>query len=803
MENTGKISQPKTSYASIAIQLPANNPYLEILIPADGDCLYTAIFVGYLLPTLNKRQEFIARLQNLIGNSTEVLPMIRDAKNLNDCIIRGANSINEFIRPEFKAYIIAFRKYMQLDDKKWGGALEIIKIKDKLNITIQEFVDNPSGMGGYVYSNATGQAHLNNPICVLHTHPNKKEIVQDDNDKLMLQAKIQSLPAKANPQHFRLLSTIPIPPAQLNSNLNKKLPEKQTSQSKKVNQVVDDIDPIYRRHDSLAWLIQGDSECGAAYFSDNKLFLTTNKSEQEIIFALIKDHLNEITKEIYEFSEKSKDLLTDELNPKITEFILQTLQCIAKLISKADKKIYLLGDTSHLNDGENSHLENFIRSLFKITFSIIDTYLGEKFFNYIMSLNFDEHFLQAVDKIKKDLTDEILANSAKYKVRNKKDKFQDSLRGRSLQTKQEMIKTIEFMFANIEEWLYPHAELDKARAFSIEFTEVLRKGNVQYLGYISSLIKSRSDNGRLYGAKKKKDQHAEMKILQQIINDNYILDNNGNIDQQRIKALRSQYIGISKKCCLNCDCAIEAVNNVIKKYTGVDNFILMRTVEGSGGKFPAAVPDFLKDCREFEEEFLVLRKTRSLLNAFQEKETHVDASRQKQRGSKSKKGSKRQENNNNSYSKEEHIYSNEFIPIYHGASRLKHNNGKTWQHYQSFSKSDAKMPNELRQISEILSNYPIESKSLDETTMQICFLKSAEDSFDVRKKVAKILNDLNFNIDKVTLSENEQYYVLTVKAANKKWGDFLESAIMQRQSIQCNFEGDNSHGLKNSRNTKS
>src|SRR5262249_42041824 len=90
----------------------------QIFIPADGDCLYTSIFVGYLLPAINNENDFKLRLRSLIGYAR---CLDAEPYALKKCIEDGMNNINWLKHPNFKEYITFFKRHMGLGDKTWGG----------------------------------------------------------------------------------------------------------------------------------------------------------------------------------------------------------------------------------------------------------------------------------------------------------------------------------------------------------------------------------------------------------------------------------------------------------------------------------------------------------------------------------------------------------------------------------------------------------------------------------------------------------------------------------------------------------
>lgn len=369
---------------------------------------------------------------------------------------------------------------------------------------------------------------------------------------------------------------------------------------------VNEVDPRLRRYEHLAWLIHGDDKCGATYFDDKEeyLCLATNNSNSPH-YPLIKDYLITTAKISEQFIQNLRYASLDssankeEINERIIQFLSNRIREIAALIDQANEQIRLFSTISFFSD--------FIQSCFKVTFSIIHGYLKNEFTDFAQPENRHE----AVKKI--DEVAKIAANNLCMKINN--------FRGIDNEIKKRMCRKVIYMFSTMETWIKPHANLCKNRAFDENLIDALSKGRVKLLG------------------DKERDLHAELKIIQKIITENNILDTKGNINRGVINDLPSYYIGVSKKCCLNCECTIRAVNEVLKEHGKKDDFIVLRTLKGSAKRFPAPVPDFLVDTA-FTEKFLRIRQHGNLEKAFKQAEKKlVPGDCQKQRRSRGSRGS--------------------------------------------------------------------------------------------------------------------------------------------------------------------
>jgi hypothetical protein len=124
-------------------------------------------------------------------------------------------------------------------------------------------------------------------------------------------------------------------------------------------------------------------------------------------------------------------------------------------------------------------------------------------------------------------------------------------------------------------------------AFPFKMAEAIRKGKFIFLEPSTT-------------TKKKRSLHAEMQIM-----DYLYLKNRKEFDSQN-----QIYLGISKKCCANCEVAIKAVNTLRN-----NRFVEVRG-EGHGFSFAADIPVFLKADVKIRKEFLVLRDVSNLEEVF-------------------------------------------------------------------------------------------------------------------------------------------------------------------------------------------
>lgn len=263
---------------------------------------------------------------------------------------------------------------------------------------------------------------------------------------------------------------------------------------------VNTISQRNRRLDSLAWLIQGDETCGAAYFDGECLLLATNEHEPLFVHQVIK-HLKHIATQAA--LKKSRG---EEYIPKVTK----------KEFESANSEFYVNATKTirHLTK-DQIFTRDFVDALNKITRSIIYSYLRPK----------------------------------------------------------------------------------SKKAFPLKLSEIIRNNPGKIL-----FPKNR-------GYPQYKTIHAELKIIQ------WLIDNN--------RLFRSGYIGVSKKCCVNCSNAITALNRVLKTSL-TERFFDTRGFHDN--LYPSAIPAFIYEftkrpqhrLRGIEAEFCRLSGVNTFQEAFPE-----------------------------------------------------------------------------------------------------------------------------------------------------------------------------------------
>jgi len=124
-------------------------------------------------------------------------------------------------------------------------------------------------------------------------------------------------------------------------------------------------------------------------------------------------------------------------------------------------------------------------------------------------------------------------------------------------------------------------------AFSFKMAEIMRKGEFIFL---------EKPNGKA----KSKMPHAELQIV------DYLYANR----LSNVNLSEPIYIGVSKKCCGNCESAMVALNAVI------GSKVIAVRGDGHGFNFLAGIPEFLKININIQEAFLMLRDVDTLEKAF-------------------------------------------------------------------------------------------------------------------------------------------------------------------------------------------
>ncbi|MDX2164059.1 MAG: hypothetical protein SFW07_01440 [Gammaproteobacteria bacterium] len=124
-------------------------------------------------------------------------------------------------------------------------------------------------------------------------------------------------------------------------------------------------------------------------------------------------------------------------------------------------------------------------------------------------------------------------------------------------------------------------------AFSFKMAEIMRKGEFIFL---------EKPNGKA----KSKMPHAELQIV------DYLYANR----LSNVNLSEPIYIGVSKKCCGNCESAMLALNAVM------GSKVIAVRGDGHGFNFLAGIPEFLRRNNKIQEAFLMLRDVDTLEKAF-------------------------------------------------------------------------------------------------------------------------------------------------------------------------------------------
>jgi hypothetical protein len=183
--------------------------YAEILIPADGDCLYSSVFLGYLQPTLDDSLQFSERIYRLIGQHD------REYEGLRTQLLSNLRNIPFLQSNFFKRWILLFRENMGLNDGRWGGSEEIKILSDRLNIAIQELIENrgfseeriPYIDSSLVQPSDSSEEDQFEVIFILQTDADSQEVIDDRDDEALRAAKIASASSSIHQQHYRLMLT--------------------------------------------------------------------------------------------------------------------------------------------------------------------------------------------------------------------------------------------------------------------------------------------------------------------------------------------------------------------------------------------------------------------------------------------------------------------------------------------------------------------------------------------------------------------------------------------------------------------
>jgi len=132
----------------------------ELLVPADGDCLYTSIILGYLLPVVNDENKFQKRLEKLTGYNNSMISRLDFAQKVG-----SIDYLRSYI---FKNLVTKFLKFVSIEQDKWGGSNEITKIANKLGVVIQEHTPDPKNLDKMMSLDLTKPVEGTPNMCFAH-----------------------------------------------------------------------------------------------------------------------------------------------------------------------------------------------------------------------------------------------------------------------------------------------------------------------------------------------------------------------------------------------------------------------------------------------------------------------------------------------------------------------------------------------------------------------------------------------------------------------------------------------------------
>ncbi len=180
--------------ASAAVPLPPG----QLLIPANGNCLYTTIIMGYLLPVRQEADKLNRRMAQLFGH-----PPAYHLNRLDQTLQNPTHYLTYLHSKEFRVLVNAFMSRMQIKEGTWGGPQEIQTIATKLKVNIQAHYPDPSNRTHLVQSDLTQPAQANADITI--------HIIRDSVHPAEVLTQAQKVSAEDNShyQHYRLKYTLP------------------------------------------------------------------------------------------------------------------------------------------------------------------------------------------------------------------------------------------------------------------------------------------------------------------------------------------------------------------------------------------------------------------------------------------------------------------------------------------------------------------------------------------------------------------------------------------------------------------
>ncbi|MEM9569793.1 MAG: ankyrin repeat domain-containing protein [Bacteroidota bacterium] len=179
-------------------------PLDQLLISANGQCLYTTIIMGYLLPVRKNSAKLAARIAQLFG-----CPPAYYLNQLHQILQNPPHYPTSLHSTAFSTLVTAFMARMQIKKGTCGGPQEIQTIANKLKVNMPAHSPDPSTPTNWVASDLTEPYGANADITI--------HIVQDRVDPVEVFTQTGKVSAEDSPyyQHYRLKHTlypsIPVP----------------------------------------------------------------------------------------------------------------------------------------------------------------------------------------------------------------------------------------------------------------------------------------------------------------------------------------------------------------------------------------------------------------------------------------------------------------------------------------------------------------------------------------------------------------------------------------------------------------
>jgi len=172
-----------------------------LLVPANGNCLYTSVMLSLLLPAMQTQSEFEKIIELLTGKENLV------KLDLNGFKANYTNMYYLRYDPYFQNLIQKFLSYMGIEEKTWGGSNEIKTIANKLGVQIQEYCFPLNGSQELVESDLTlcGNLNASTTIRIFRGIASDKETLDEKDDFLLQKSKLNSLETSRHHRHYRLL----------------------------------------------------------------------------------------------------------------------------------------------------------------------------------------------------------------------------------------------------------------------------------------------------------------------------------------------------------------------------------------------------------------------------------------------------------------------------------------------------------------------------------------------------------------------------------------------------------------------